>query len=191
MKDWLPKLCEALTVDQMKTEIISGGTIYQIGGIPGHRREEHLVVVKSLIQMSLSRKTGCLVQLSDFEKFFDSEILRTIMTSLNEANINKKAYRCWFRLNEKTQISVATPAGTTETADVEEIVAQGSGGAELVSGLDIDRGLESQFSGSIDEISYGCVRLQPLAYQDDIARLAEDIPTTNYGNVKISNMLEL
>ena len=73
MKDWLPKLCEALTVDQMKTEIISGGTIYQIGGIPGHRREEHLVVVKSLIQMSLSRKTGCLVQLSDFEKFFDSE----------------------------------------------------------------------------------------------------------------------
>ena len=25
-KDWLPKLCEALTVDEMKTEIISGGT---------------------------------------------------------------------------------------------------------------------------------------------------------------------
>ena len=66
-------MCEALTVDKMKDEIISGGTIYQIGGIPGHRREEHLVVVKSLIQLKLSRKTGCIGQLADFEKFFDSE----------------------------------------------------------------------------------------------------------------------
>ena len=31
----------------------------------------------------------------------------------------------------------------------------------------------------------------PQAFQDDIARLAETIDSTNYGNVKISNMLEL
>ena len=175
MKDWLPRLTEALTVSLMKDDVLSGGNKFQIGGIPGHRVEEHLIVVKAVIQLQVKRKSGVILQLVDIEKFFDSEILRTIMTSLNEANINKKAYRCWFRLNEKTQISVATPAGTTETADVEEIVAQGSGGAELASGLDIDRGLESQFSGSIDEISYGCVRLQPLAYQDDIARLASTV----------------
>ena len=35
------------------------------------------------------------------------------------------------------------------------------------------------------------MRCNPQAFQDDIARLAEDIPTTNYGNVKISKMLEL
>jgi hypothetical protein len=70
LKDWMPKLCEAIAVDQMKEEIISGGTMYQIGGIPGHRREEHLVVVKSLIQRNLTSKTGCIGQLADFEKFF-------------------------------------------------------------------------------------------------------------------------
>ena len=54
----------------------------------------------------------------DTEKFFDSEILRTIMTSLHAAGINQKAYRCWFKLNERTEISVATPAWNTETAEV-------------------------------------------------------------------------
>ena len=54
MKDWLPKLCEMLTVKEMQSEIIRGGTMYQIGGIPGHCREEHLVVVKSMIQMLIS-----------------------------------------------------------------------------------------------------------------------------------------
>ena len=190
MKDWLPRLTEALTVNLMKEDVLSSGNKFQIGGIPGHRVEEHLVVVKALIQLQGQRKSGVILQLVDIEKFFDCEILRTIMTSLNEANINKKAYRCWFKLNAKTKISVATPAGTTETADVAEIVAQGSGGAALASGLDIARGLESQFSGSIDEISYGCVRLQPLAYQDDIARLASTVNCTRAGSQKLSTMMD-
>jgi hypothetical protein len=139
--------------------------------VPGHRVEEHLIVVKSIIQLYLNRKSGVIMQLVDIQKFFDSEVLRTVMTTLNEANVNKKAYRCWFKLNEKTAIKVATPAGLTKSADVGEIVAQGSGGAALVSGADVARGLESHFSGSQDEMSYGSIRLQPLAYQDDICRL--------------------
>ena len=47
----------------------------------------------------------------DIQKFFNSEILRTVMTTLKEANVNQKAYRCWFKLNKKTVINVATPAG--------------------------------------------------------------------------------
>ena len=57
MKDYLPKLVEMLTVNKMKPEIMSGGTKYQIGGIPGHCREEHLVVVKSIIQMFIGKKS--------------------------------------------------------------------------------------------------------------------------------------
>ena len=41
LKYWMPKLCEAIAVDQMKDKIICGGTMYHIDGIPGHRREEH------------------------------------------------------------------------------------------------------------------------------------------------------
>ena len=172
MKDWLPKLCEALTVDQMKTEIISGGTIYQIGGIPGHRREEHLVVVKSLIQMSLSRKTGCLVQLADFEKFFDSENLRGLMGSLAESKVNDKAYRIWYKLNEKAVISVQSPAGISEKGEAGRICPQGGFGGALASGLDLALGCKAYFQGSQDELSYGRGRSNPELYQDDLLRVA-------------------
>ena len=49
MKNWLPRLTESLAVSMMKEDIIQNGTKYQIGGIPGHRVEEHLIVVKSII----------------------------------------------------------------------------------------------------------------------------------------------
>ena len=122
-------------------------------------------MVKSIIQLYISKKSGVIMQLVDIQKLFDYEFIRTVMTSLRKANMNKKAYRCWFKLNQKTVISVATPAGMSEKAEVGETVAQGSGGAALASGADVAQGLEGQFLGSLDEISYGWVRLQPLAYQ--------------------------
>ena len=111
------------------------------------------------------------------------------MTCLNSDNINKKAYRCWFKLNQKTAISVATPAGQTESKDAHEVVPQGSGGAALASGCDIAQGVERYFTGSKDEVSYGSVRLQPLSYQDDICRLAGCSESTRAGNVKLSGLM--
>ena len=87
-------------------------------------------------------------------------------------------------------MAVATPEGLTKTAQVQEIVAQGSGGAALASGADIARGLEGQFTSSLDEICYGWVRLQPLAYQDDISRLATNLATAKAGSMKISSMMD-
>ena len=69
LKDWLPRLCESLMVGKMKEDILRGGTSYQIGGIPGHCCEEHLVSVKSIIQRFLSMGSGCIVQLVDIQKF--------------------------------------------------------------------------------------------------------------------------
>ena len=137
MKEWLPRLVEALTVNIMKDDIIESGNKFQIGGVPGHRVEEHLIVVKSVIQLYISKKSGVIMQLADIQKFFDSEVLRTVMTSLKKANMNKKAYWCWFKLNQQTVINVATPAGMSKKAEVGEIVAQGSGGAALASGADV------------------------------------------------------
>ena len=53
MKDWLPKCCEALVVMKMKDAIMKAGNKYQIGSIPNHRVEDHLVAVKALIERSV------------------------------------------------------------------------------------------------------------------------------------------
>ena len=128
------------------------------------------------------------VQLVDYKKFFDSERLRAIMASLNYANVNKKAYRCWYKMNETTVISVDTPVGRTDKATVHEIVPQGSGGAALASSLDLALVLKRYISGSQDELCYGSVRTQPQAWQDDILRVADNIKSTRAENAKLSTM---
>ena len=110
------------------------------------------------------------------------------MASLASANVNRKAYRCWYKMNETTVISVDTPVGRSEKATVHEIVPQGSGGAALASALDLALGLKRYFAGSKDEICYGRVQTQPQAWQDDILRVAEDIKSTRAGNAKLSAM---
>ena len=92
------------------------------------------------------------------------------MASLNFAAVNKEAYRCWFKMNETTVITVDTPVGRTETATVHEIVPQGSGGAALASAMDLALCLKRYFAGSKEEICYSRVRTQPQAWQDDILK---------------------
>ena len=80
----------------MNEGILNAGTKYQIGGLPSHRVEEHLIVVKALIGRSTQvGDGGVIVELVDIEKFFDSENLRGIMNTLHSAKVSKKAYRVW------------------------------------------------------------------------------------------------
>ena len=53
LKEWLPRICEALAVREMKEAIFEAGTKYQIGGCPGQRTQFHLFVLKSLIAMKV------------------------------------------------------------------------------------------------------------------------------------------
>ena len=175
LKQWKQRLTETLVTRMMKKDILNAGTKYQIGGIPCHRIEEHLIVLKSFIILRTKQGEGVVIQLVDYQKFFYSERLRAVMASLNVANVNNKAYRCWYNLNKITVITVDTPVGKTEKATVHEIVPQGSGGAALGSALDLALGLKQYFSGSLDEICYGRIRSQPQAWQDDILRVGENI----------------
>ena len=36
LKDWLPRTCDALIVDNMKPDILESSSIFQIGGQAGH-----------------------------------------------------------------------------------------------------------------------------------------------------------
>ena len=190
MKEYLPRLCKALTVYIMKDDILENTNKFCIGGKPGHRPQEHLVSLKCMIGVFMSHGLGVILQLVDIEKLFDSEHLRGVMRTLGAADINSKAYRNWFKLNEKTVLRVKTPAGLTAKGEAYERISQGSQGAGLASGADIARGLDSYFGGSMDEIQYGSVRCNPQGFIDDIARVAEDVASARVGYIKISAMME-
>ena len=47
-KEWLPRAVESLVVAEMELNIAEATSIYQIGGVAGHRPQEHLFCLKSL-----------------------------------------------------------------------------------------------------------------------------------------------
>ena len=63
-------LCEALTVNNTKDNSIKVCTKFQIGGIPGHRTQFHLFVVKSLIAARRMEGEGCILYVVDIRQLF-------------------------------------------------------------------------------------------------------------------------
>ena len=190
LKEWLPRTCDALIVEKMKPDILASSSIFQIGGQAGHRTQEHLFTVRSVAALKMQQGMGIMLQVYDIRRFFDKENIRDVMNTLNEIGVNRKAYRTWFLLNQKTRISIKTGVGMTKECDVGEVVGQGTIGGALVSQLNVDRGVGDYFDGSRDETTYGSVRLQPMAFQDDILRLTVDVRSAQAGNIKLSCLME-
>ena len=140
--------------------------------------------------MLVKEKQGIIITLVDIISFFDREDIGDVLQTLFKIGVNKKAARIWFKLNEATEISVKTATGISESKVVGNVVGQGSAGAALVSQVNLDNGLMEYFEDSNDEIQYGGVRMQPLAYQDDILRGSKDVLSAQVGNIKLSAMLD-
>ena len=83
LKEWLPRICEAVAVREMKDAIFEAGTKYQIGGCPGQMTQFHLFVIKSLIALRLhpgGRNTGTILTVADIMKFLTNRIWWTPWT---------------------------------------------------------------------------------------------------------------
>ena len=130
-KDPEPKFFEGIVVDKSKPMMTKHCSKFQIGGVPGHRPQEHLFSIKSVISLYKYLSIPLFLQLWDISKYFDKENLRDAMDTLHEAGVKGKLYRLWYILNKDTQIRVKASVGITETAATGENLAQGSIGVVL------------------------------------------------------------
>ena len=188
-KEDVPKYFEGIVVDMSKAKLTQACSKFQIGGIPGHRPQEHLFTVKSIIGLYNYLEIPLFISYWDISKYFDKEILRDAMDTLYQAGIRGKLYRLWYMLNKDTQIRVKTSFGLTEIAATGENVAQGSIGGALISSLNLDKTVRSYFSGAA-EISYLTTKLAPLIFQDDTLRFGTSIDDVQQGNILISNAIK-
>ena len=189
-KEDQPKLFEGIVVDRSKPKMVKHCSKFQIGGIPGHRPQEHLFVIKSVIGLYLYLNIPLLLQLWDVSKYFDKEVLRDAMDTLHDAGIRGKLYRLWFMLNNDTQIRVKTGFGLTELTATGENVAQGSIGGALLSSLNLSKTICSYFSGA-KEASYSSLKLSPILFQDDSARFATSIEEAQMGNILMNTAMKI
>ena len=111
------------------------------------------------------------------------------MDTLKKIGVNKKAARVWFKLNQNTKICVNTVVGMTDTVSIGDCVGQGSAGASLISQANIGLGLQKHFGEIVEVAHYGDIRIQPLAWQDDVGIPNEDVTMARNNNIRMEEML--
>ena len=196
MKEVLARTVDALVVAKMKQAIIDSSSIYQVGGLPGHSIHEHLLTLKTVMACKEKKREGFIFLMIDFVSFFDREDIFDCLETMDKINVNKKAKQIWYLLNKGTKIKVKTAHGMTEEEDVGDCLGQGTAGAGLISAANLDIGLQKYFKidksdelGKNEEVAMlGKVRIQPIAYQDDIGSICENIDMARSQAKKLSRM---
>ena len=190
-KGWLARAAEAMVVqDGLKPCLLAGSSRYQVGGQPGHRPEEHLFVMKSLVAKYRQEKRPIFLQSYDVSKFFDKERIEDGILACKNRGADPKAIRLWHKLNDDTQIKVKTSAGTTETANVGAVVGQGTIGGALISQAVLDDGVSAFFppAGRL-QLEYGAVPQAPLLWMDDILNAARGLDEAREANRRMSVLM--
>ena len=106
-----------------------------------------------------------------WKKFFDKEgLIDTLHTMLTKGKISISDYRMWFKLNNKTRISILTPLGETEGATITNGIGQGSFASALASSLKIGCAVDKITKGIVTA-RIGNMELNSLIFQDNIAKI--------------------
>ena len=99
-KSWFPRCVEGLTVIQgIKKPLIEGSSMYQIGGQPGHRVEELVFALKSILAKYRHEGKLLILQTSDISKFFDREMVEDAVLTCYERGADPKVCQVWYKLN--------------------------------------------------------------------------------------------
>ena len=111
------------------------------------------------------------------------------MSSLYSLGVNGKTYRLIYKMNEKVNIQVKTPVGTSESEVTHDVVTQGGVDASLISSSNVEVGVKEAFEDSDKEVTYFELKLSPQSFMDDIMRLAENVESAQYGNDAMEDMI--
>ena len=190
LKDQIPKMFSHIIINQVKDLIMKNMTPYQIGKKKGHKSQENIFVMISMMKLNQLPKNPLIIQLYDISKFFDKEHLPDVMEELYGSGVRGKNYRLIYKLNEKRIIKVDTAVGLTEEEEVSEGIGQGTLDGAITSANSIGRGVDRYFSSSPWEAHYGQVRLQPFSFLDDIGRLSSSPQAALAGNLFLSSLME-
>ena len=174
-ESYLPRAVESMVVKEMEPSILAATSIFQIGGVPGHRPQEHLFCLKSLQEKYQRDKKLLILYPHDASQFFDKEVLVDCMGELYEAGIDPRAYRLFYYLNQETRIRVKTGCGFSGWEEAGDGLGQGSGGAAKVSALNLDKKLKSVFGSSKEMLNYGSVKQRPYCFQDDALCMVDKV----------------
>ena len=191
-KGFFARAAEGLLVeDGLKTPLLAGSSIFQIGGQPGHRPEEMVFVMKSVVARYKKEGKLLVVNFYDLSKYFDKEMIEDAVLTCWNRGADIKAIRLWYKLNEKTRIRVKTGAGLSNYDEVGAVLGQGTLGGAIISQAVLDEGVMEHFSpGEEGQPSYGSVAMAPCMFQDDLANGSVGLLEARIANQKVDFLVK-
>ena len=73
IREEIPKLFGYIVTKEIKSTLVENFSRYQIGAAPGHRPQEHLFCVRSIISLYKMMKKPLVLAFYDISKFFDKD----------------------------------------------------------------------------------------------------------------------
>ena len=190
-KPWFPRLVEGLVVEGgLRSALLDRSSMFQIGGQPGHRTEELVFAMKSVISKYRMEGKPVVLQMFDISKYFDKETIEDAVITCENRGANKKATRVWHKLNQNTKIQVRTGVGMTKEAEVGAVLGQGTLGGALISQAVLDDGVMEEFQPGDGGLEYGAVALAPLMYQDDLLQGVLGLQEARVTNRKVNKIMK-
>ena len=135
-------------MDQAKETIFKNMPKFQIGTRPGHRAQEHLFVIKSVIALYEKYDKPVWLTTWDISKYFDSESLVDVLNELHRSGVQGKLYRLLYLMNRNVRIQVQTPVGPTSKMDTGETLGQGSVEGAVASAVNLANGVRTSLTGA-------------------------------------------
>ena len=189
-KSWLPRVAEACLVEGgIKKAMVEQSSQFQVGGQAGHRPEELLFTMKSVIAKYRAQGKVVIGQCHDIAKFFDKEVASDTLDVLYRRGVDPKLCRLWTKMNN-TRIQVRTGVGNTEKAEIGTVIGQGTIGGAIASQGSLDDGISGQFQGSQEELRYGSVEMGPLLFQDDLLEGSPGVTEARSANIRVAMVMK-
>ena len=109
-----------------------------------------------------------------------------VLDAIYNSGVKGKLYRLLYMMNKNPIIKVKTGVGMTEEESTGENIGHGQGTGEgvIISAASIADGVDTAFEHSGQE------NMKPLLFQDDIARICDSIENAQYGNDRVTHVME-
>ena len=114
-----------ILVSKIKEDLTSNMSQFQTAR-PGHRSQENIFILKSLMALNENYKEPLILQLMDIKTFFDKELLVDVLDAAYANNVKGKEYRLLYELNKRREIKVLTAVGESNMEEVDEGLSQGT-----------------------------------------------------------------
>ena len=120
LKTWMPRMFDGIVFSKMKEDLVNNMSKFQIGAKPGHRAQEHIFVLFSILELFRKENIPLIIQTWDVSRYFDSHTLLEAQEWLADCSVPKKCYRLMWKLNDNTTVQVKTAAGVRHSSDGRE-----------------------------------------------------------------------